>query len=115
MVRKIRFKKRRFSKRKISKKVRKSSRRRSYKKFSKKVRRVINSTAELKQLQTAGSFKNVLNTSTYHATNFNNSAGGITAMGELNAYFKLSNFVINQGTDYNERIGDEILLRKIRY
>lgn len=50
MVRKIRFKKRRFSKRKISKKIKRKFKRKSYKKFSRKVKGVINRFAEQKYI-----------------------------------------------------------------
>lgn len=48
MVRKLRFKKRRISKKRGYKKIKRFSRRKSFKKFTKKVERVINKQAELK-------------------------------------------------------------------
>lgn len=50
MARRIRFKKRRFSKRRISKKIKRKVKRKSYKKFSRKVKGVINRFAEQKYI-----------------------------------------------------------------
>lgn len=70
MVRKIRFKKRRFSKKRGSKKTKRFSKKRSFKKFTKKVERVINKQAELKYVTAQGIDNQIVNQFGYFCARF---------------------------------------------
>lgn len=121
MVRKIRFKKRRFSKRRISKKIKRKIKRKSYKKFSKKVNRVIQSVAEKKWFigtigaNDVGPWLEIFNSPNVAAqTCFTADGDQQAAYRQIDKALDPSNWTIDAGVAVNQHVGNQIYIKSAK-